>query len=327
MSTEILNTRKGEKQSGFLKVPGCGYELPVTVVRGDGEKTALITAGIHSAEYVGIQAAIELAEELRPEEVSGRVIVAPLINVSGFARRTMSMVYEDGKNLNREFPGNPEGTAADQICHAIVSEFFPEADYYVDLHSGDGYEEMCSYVYYVGAAEAEIRRQSLEMARQVEAGYLVESGCTTGGAYNYASMTGIPSVLIERGGRGLWNRKEVELDKRDVRRILARLGILRRSDIPENPVKEQLVFHRVVYEHAPEGGCWYPAFRAGEWFRKGEAPGEIRDSFGKPGFVCRAEEDGMILYQTVSLTVVKGGPMVAYGVCPDQLRYGFPGRI
>lgn len=317
MSAEILRVQKGEKRSGFLKVPGCGYELPVTVIRGGEGKTALITAGIHSAEYVGIQAAIELAEELSPEQLSGRVIVAPLVNVSGFARRTMSMVYEDGKNLNREFPGKPEGTVADQICHAIASGLFPETDYYMDLHSGDGYEEMCSYVYYVGAAESEVRRQSLEMARQVETSYLVESGCTTGGAYNYASMTGIPSVLIERGGRGLWSRKEVELDKGDIRRILKALGILDGEGIQDNPVKKQLVFHRVVYEHAPEGGCWYPALKAGEWFRKGEVLGEIRDYFGKPVFVCRAESDGMILYQTVSLTVVKDGPMVAYGVCPE----------
>mgnify|MGYP000361620246 FL=1 len=99
--------------------------MPATVICGvkDGP-TILITAGIHSAEYVGIQAAMELAKEFQPEELKGNVIIVPLVNVSGFEHRTMSLVYEDGKNLNRVFPGDPEGTAADRIAYTIVTKLF-----------------------------------------------------------------------------------------------------------------------------------------------------------------------------------------------------------
>ena len=59
MNLGTVQVAAGEKQSGFLRVPGCGYELPITVICGsENGKTALVTAGIHSAEYVGIQAAI-----------------------------------------------------------------------------------------------------------------------------------------------------------------------------------------------------------------------------------------------------------------------------
>ena len=150
---------KGEKAQGKIKITGYGIAMPATVICGveDGP-TVLITAGIHSAEYVGIQAAMELAKEFQPEELKGNVIIVPLVNVSGFEHRTMSLVYEDGKNLNRVFPGDPEGTAADRIAYTIVTKLFSIADYYIDLHSGDGFEQLHPYVYYVGVVDEKQQR-------------------------------------------------------------------------------------------------------------------------------------------------------------------------
>ena len=83
------------------------------------EGTVLITAGIHNAEYVGIQAAIELSNELDVDKLKGNVVIVPLANRSGFENRTMSRVFEDGKNLNRVFPGDPDGSEADRLAHML----------------------------------------------------------------------------------------------------------------------------------------------------------------------------------------------------------------
>lgn len=305
-----LEVLPGEKKRGVLPIGASGYELPVTVICGGEGKTTLITGGIHNAEYVGIQAAIELGCELEPEQMDGTVIVVPLVNVSGFAHRTMSLVFEDGKNLNREFPGNPDGTLADQICHTIVKELFSAADYYIDLHCGDGFEELTPYVYYVGCVEKTVRETARRMAGCVNVPYVVESQCATGGAYNYANAVGIPSILLERGCRGVWSRAEVEQDKADVRRVLDLLYRGRAESF------EQTVFRETVYEDAPCAGCWYPAFSAGAAFKKGEILGEIRDVFGTVLHTCRASAAGVILYQTASLSILKDSPMVAYGVTP-----------
>ena len=164
---------KGEKAQGKIEITGCGMAMPATVICGveDGP-TILITAGVHSAEYVGIQAAMELAKEFQPEELKGNVIIIPLVNVSGFEHRTMSMVYEDGKNLNRVFPGDPEGTAADRIAYTMVTKLFSITDYYIDLHSGDGYEQLHPYVYYVGVVDEETAEKSLHMARHIGVKYV-----------------------------------------------------------------------------------------------------------------------------------------------------------
>ncbi len=318
MRLQNIEVSAGEKKSGYLKVPGTPYEIPVTVIRSaEKGETVLITAGIHNAEYVGIQAAIELQNELQPEDIKGTLVIVPLVNVSGFQRRTMSVVWEDNKNLNREFPGDANGSTASRFCYMIEKELLSIADYYIDLHSGDGYEKLDSYTYYVGPVEPRVREKSFEMACRVSTGYLVESQSTSGGAYNYAASLGIPSILMERGGCGLWSRHEVDQDKEDVRRILAYLHILKGGD-GSHPEEKHLIFREAVYENAPLHGCWYPSFHIGDFFKEGELLGEIRDYFGKTLHQCYAKADGMILYQTGSLSVVRDGPMVAYGVMPEE---------
>ena len=106
----------------------------------------------------------------------------------------------------------------------------PAADYYIDLHSGDDYEQLTPYVYYAGRADREVSAMSRRMAEQVDVPYMVKSDVASGGAYNYAASQGIPSILIERGGMGGWNNEEVRSTRRDVRNILCHLGIYRGTE-------------------------------------------------------------------------------------------------
>ncbi|MBV7276218.1 succinylglutamate desuccinylase/aspartoacylase family protein [Clostridium sp. PL3] len=312
-----MSARTGEKVSGYVQVKGMDIELPVTIICGDKEgKTVFISGGVHNAEYVGIQTAIEIASEISPSQLTGNLIILHLMNRTGFEHRTMSLVYEDGKNLNREFPGSEQGTVADKICHTVVTEFQRNADYYIDLHCGDGYEELIPYVYCVGVADPEVAHKSREMAEMVNVAYLVQSPCGSGGAYNYAGSCGIPSILIERGCMGRWSKEEVKLGKEDIRNVLRYLGVLE-GDVSErtyHPVDVGIV----IYKNAAHTGCWYPTKRAGDTFKKGEILGQVKDYFGNVLESCIAEMDGILLYHVGSLCVIKGGSMVAYGENVNQ---------
>ena len=146
----------GKTVKDHIHVAGTEYHVPHVLLCGNQPgPTVLITAGIHNAEYVGIQAAIELSNELDVEELCGNVIIVPLANRSGFENRTMSLVYEDNKNLNRVFPGNPEGSEAERLAHTLYEGFIKHVDMYIDLHGGDGYETLVPYVYYVGNTTGE----------------------------------------------------------------------------------------------------------------------------------------------------------------------------
>ena len=298
----------GKTVKDHIHVEGTELHVPHVLLCGKQPgKTVLITAGIHNAEYVGIQAAIELSNELDVETLCGNVIIVPLANRSGFENRTMSRVFEDGKNLNRVFPGDRDGSEADRLAHMLFEVFIKNADAYIDLHSGDGYETLVPFCYYLGDTPGEETAQG--MIACVNTKYCVRSRCRTGGAYNLASIHGIPSVLIERGQLSLFSREEIEADKADVRSILRFLGVLD-GDWPCYP--KQLLSE--YNDDAPCTGCWYPEKKPGDRFQKGEKLGEIRDYFGRSLFTEYAPADGVLLYQCASLNIIENGPMISYGV-------------
>lgn len=315
-----VTVRRGEKYQGDIFFANGDIVLPGTIICGKlPGKTMLITGGVHSGEYVGIQACVELGAELQPEKTVGTIVILKVLNRPAFENRAGSLGLSDGKNLNRVFPGNPNGTEMERLAWAITKEVYPKVDYYIDLHSGDDFEALTPYVYYAGKAAQEVTEVSRKMAEQVDVPYMVRSMVSSGGAYNYAASKGIASILLERGGMGAWTSEEVNSDKRDVRNILSSLDIYQiRRDV-RNYVPMEVT--DVCYQAASEDGLWYPAAKPGDMVAEGALLGTIRDYNGKLRETCRAEYTGVVLYQTGSLQVTEGGPVVAYGRIVREPEY------
>lgn len=307
-----MTAGEGEKITGELMLNGGESMIPAAVLHGEQPgKTVLITAGIHGREYVGVQAAIELSREMKTDKVAGTIVILKVLNRPAFEQRKGSMGLADGKNLNRVFPGNPEGTEMDRLAYAISQEIFPAVDYYIDLHSGDDYEKLAPYVYYAGVADEEVVAESRKMAGWVDVPYRVRSNVATGGAYNYAASQGIPSILIERGGMGGWSMEEVGSTKRDVYNILGHMGIYQEQTGYRKYYPLDVV--DVRYQHASHSGFWYPCKKAGDVISQGEFIGEVRNYEGNPVEGCWAEFDGVILCQTEALPILEDSPMIMYG--------------
>ena len=315
-----VTVRRGEKYQGDISFANGDIVLPGTIICGKlPGKTMLITGGVHSGEYVGIQACVELGAELQPEKTVGTIVILKVLNRPAFENRAGSLGLSDGKNLNRVFPGNPNGTEMERLAWAITKEVYPKVDYYIDLHSGDDFEALTPYVYYAGKAAHEVTEVSRKMAEQVDVPYMVRSLVSSGGAYNYAASRGIASILLERGGMGAWTSEEVNSDKRDVRNILSSLDMYQiRRDV-RNYVPMEVT--DVCYQAASEDGLWYPAAKPGDMVAEGALLGTIRDYNGKLRETCRAEYTGVVLYQTGSLQVTEGGPVVAYGRIVREPEY------
>lgn len=315
-----VTVRRGEKYQGDISFANGDIVLPGTIICGKlPGKTMLITGGVHSGEYVGIQACVELGAELQPEKTVGTIVILKVLNRPAFENRAGSLGLSDGKNLNRVFPGNPNGTEMERLAWAITKEVYPKVDYYIDLHSGDDFEALTPYVYYAGKAAQEVTEVSRKMAEQVDVPYMVRSLVSSGGAYNYAASRGIASILLERGGMGAWTSEEVNSDKRDVRNILSSLDMYQiRRDV-RNYVPMEVT--DVCYQAASEDGLWYPAAKPGDMVAEGALLGTIRDYNGKLRETCRAEYTGVVLYQTGSLQVTEGGPVVAYGRIVREPEY------
>ena len=301
---------EGEKLRSTIAVDGTDYVLPVTVICGREEgKTVLLTAGIHSCEYVGIETLRQLSDQIRPEDISGTLIIIPVVNRSGFENRLPTLVPEDGKNLNRVFPGKPKGTASERLAYFISSRIFPHIEFYVDLHSGGIYEDLDHYVYFVGACDPEVSEYAKGAARLCHVPYMVKSFATTG-CYNYAGREGIPSLLLERGGCGRWTQKEVDEDRTDLANILRYVGIFSGNPVTTGP--EPMLLEQPLYITVSHSGFWYTDLEAGGQIRIGQQLGYITDYEGRVLERVYAEHEGRVLYITKTLWADKDTEVVTY---------------
>jgi len=114
----------GQTITGFIEVAAgsdVGTNIPVAVIRGpkSGPTLALV-AGAHGTEYASIIALEKLIQELNPAEISGTVIIVPLVNIASFEQKVPHVNPVDGKSMNRFYPGNPNGTQTERASWAMT---------------------------------------------------------------------------------------------------------------------------------------------------------------------------------------------------------------
>src|ERR1035437_10155183 len=131
-------------ESRMIEVPAssdAGTQIPLTTISGarPGPVLALV-AGNHGYEYPPILALQQLRSRIDAAQLSGTVVMVHVANMPSFLGRTVYFSPVDGKNLNRVYPGRPDGTVSERIAFAITTEVIEKADYVLDLHCGDGNE-------------------------------------------------------------------------------------------------------------------------------------------------------------------------------------------
>jgi predicted deacylase len=111
-------------------------DIPVLSISGQTGPRVVITSGVHGGEFVGIEAATRLADTLAGERVRGELVIAPVVNPPAVYDNRDDRSPLDGVNLNRVFPGNPDGGPTERLAAWLVANLIEGADAYVDLHSG-----------------------------------------------------------------------------------------------------------------------------------------------------------------------------------------------
>ena len=144
--------RSGQKATGYIAVPAgadAAASIPAIVVNGAKPGPVLaVVAGSHGAEYASILALQKLAEVADPSELSGTLIILPLINVPSFVQKVPHLNPVDGKNMNRFYPGRPDVTQTERVSWAIAKQVVEKCDYLIDLHGLDLDENLRRYSYW-----------------------------------------------------------------------------------------------------------------------------------------------------------------------------------
>lgn len=311
-----LTARPGERVSGFLPVPAgvdAGTEIPVTVIHGakPGPVLALV-AGTHGYEYAPVIALQKIRTQIDPAQLSGTVILVHVANMPSFLGRTIYYSPVDGKNLNRVFPGKPDGTVSERIAYAITTEIIERADYVADLHCGDGNEALRPYVYWMKSGRAEVDEGSKQMALAFGLDHVVidteRPNDPQHSVYtaNTAITRGKPGITTETGQLGQTDAEWVGLAERGVWNLLRHFKMM-----PGEPARAEPVVWLDKYEvvRSPETGIFYAGVKPGHTVAAGALLGTLTDFFGNKLAEIRAPFAGVVNYVVATPPVSQGEPL------------------
>lgn len=295
-----------------------GWEWPYVAVNGARPGPAVVvTAGYHGSEYPSIDAVVRLGATLDPAMVSGQVLCLPLMNPAAFWERAAYVTPVDGLNLNRVFPGKPNGRFSERVAYHLFERAIRKADAYLDLHGGDLPEGLLPFSIWFETGNAEIDARSRAMAEAFGSPNLVVQReaemPVVGQAYTVASKLGIPSIIAEDGEAGLFEEDASDRMLWGLQNVLRRLAVLPGDALPVTPPRH---FARSAYVHAPESGFFKPEAALGDEIVAGQRIGIMTDFFGETIAEIAAPATGRLLYLIVNPAIAKGGLVGGVGVDP-----------
>ncbi len=306
--SEGPNHGSGTKIRDRLQVPDSNVFLPYTRIHGRRPgPTLLVTAGIHGGEYPGIEAAIRFAQALDPGRLRGTVNVVHMTNPPAFFAKSQYFTPEDGKNLNRVFPGRVDGSLSERIAHSVMS-LAKESDYWVDLHGGDIHEALTPFLIYSDQGGPLVVERSRAMAEAYGIRYILESSSIAGSTYATSAQVGVPAILAEAGGVGQLSEDAVQIHLDGLENVLRLLDLV--SD-PLPRVETKPIFRKFVWTHASTQGLFYPLVQVGQEVHHGDLAGRLQNEYGDLIQEIVAPQSGVVLFVVTSLAIVDGDPLLA----------------
>jgi uncharacterized protein len=293
-----------------------GLDVPVVEVTGAADGPLLtVLAGVHGCEYASMAAVRRWVLGLHDRDLRGRIRAVPVLNLTAFRGRVPFVVPEDGKNLNRCFPGDPAGTMAERLAHDTFAQLITRSDAVIDAHCGDLVEALQPFSLYDGGP-AESGARDLAVAYGLPYVIRQEPGpdrAVAGSTSAAAAEAGIPAIIAEAGGCGLVEEHAVRLHIRGLDRVLAVLGMATAAE-PEPTRPDPVHLGRSLWLRCAQAGWWQPAVGVGDAVAAGQLLGTIASLDGADVLeTVAAPADGVVLFLTSSPAVAEDGLLLGMG--------------
>ena len=311
------------KEKGYLIIGDstnesgwANFHVPIIKIKNGDGPTVLVLAGNHGDEYEGQFAAAELARELTPGQIQGRVIIIPCLSQA--ASKTGTRHWPTGVNFNRSFPGDENGAVSAKLAHFISTELFPISDAVMDMHSGGRGMYFIPSSHMVWASDKSQRAKMISsMISWNTSHHLIfpeQPGTNPASLLpGDAERQGKDIYTTELGGAGVATFETTKIAKDGLGNALRHSGV-----IPTPPrTREELGLSAPVfldmrgsnsYVHAMDAGVYENLIPVGEGVNEGEPVGLIHnmDHPSAPAQEVLAPQSGVV-------GVMRGFPRVLIG--------------
>lgn len=178
---------------------GVKVEIPVVVINGaEAGPTFWVNAAIHGDEPEGPLACALAVKQIHPAKLRGAVVMVPCVNPLAFSAAERGNPLDTfAYDMNRIYPGKPDGYFSDRVADAHWQAMKDVADLEISIHSGGAHSFLDKAIF------VDERPESVELAKAMGEGWgCIMSNFTKAGspmaAMNNAGKVGI---TVELGGR------------------------------------------------------------------------------------------------------------------------------
>lgn len=263
--------------------------MNVHVRRGRKEgPVLLLTAGIHGDELVGVEILRRLLKSKLLQSLRGSIIVVPVVCMPAFLSRTRYL--PDRRDLNRLFPGSPDGSLGGRLAATFTDEVVTSCDYAIDFHTGAvGRPNLPQIRVSTGDTK------SLELAKAFKPPVIMQSALRDGSLRNHFTKKGIPSLLYEAGEAFRLDPTAVKYGLRGVISVMRHLEMLPPSRSKAEPKTSTVMASGTGWVRAPQGGLFTPFVELGKAVSPGMKLGLVGDPFGRHETPVISKTDGVVI--------------------------------
>jgi hypothetical protein len=288
---------------------GDPWPIPVTVIHGIRPgPTITVLGGIHGDELTGASACTHLlsnaftdiGKSLDPNQMAGTLRIVPVVNLPGY--RSKSRYFPDGRDLNRNFPGDFKGSTTKRVAAQVWKHLLNDSDAIIDLHSAaKGRSNMPQIRVDLAHAGSNI------LAKAFGIEILLDSKPPKGSLRKAANEQDIPAITYEGGGANLIDNTTVKVAINGVMNILRSLRMV--PGTPNRP-RFRMLASGSKWLRASEGGLLDMFVSSGSVMREGEVIATISDP-ATPGLTVDivAPEDGLLVGAATNPFTASGMPV------------------
>lgn len=284
---------------------GMAVETPVLVINGayDGP-TLCLTAAVHGDELNGIEMVRRVMYELDPGKLRGMVIGVPIVNLLGFSRN--SRYLPDRRDLNRYFPGNPNGSVASRIAHAFFVDVVQHCDMLVDLHTGSFYRTN------IPQLRADMDNPNVadfvELFGDIP---VLNSRSSSRSLRAAAARAGIPTVTLEAGEPMRMQRDMVEVGVKTIYTMMAKSGMYSKLGLWVNPAP---AFYDSAWVRVNSSGILFSRMELGDEVKEGDVLGAVSNPVSNEQMDIVSPYNGRILGMALDQFVMPGFAVYHIGI-------------
>ena len=333
VSAEAVDFETAGRRDYFVKLEHttlwAHHLIPVTVIVGRDARPGkgLVAIGsTHGNEMEGPVAIKHLLREVKTEDVLGRIILIPVLNVMAF-RANQRETPDDGVNLNRAFPGSAKGSVTYRLADFVTRFIFPQVHVCLDIHAGGEVARFPATANIHLMKDPAQRKAMEEAARGFGTKFImVYQNATAGLLTGLAEDLGKITVGTEMGYGRAVQAGGVSMSRQGVVNAAIKYGQLRGEVMDRNvPAAEQVMVDTSDPASnflAPYDAVFEPTVELGQKVKRGERVAWLHDydRIDEAPLELVAGHDGYIICQAWNSRVIQGQVITQIGKSMEWTR-------